>query len=61
MGWDKIGIKVVSKPISHSGGLYVRIPKKVVEAYELHTGLDVEVTVDRVKRPEKEESPEGGD
>jgi len=55
MAWERVGVKVVGRPISHSGGLYVRIPKKVVDAYELHTGLDVEVTVDRVKRPEKTE------
>jgi len=52
MGWEKVGVTIVGTPISHSGGLYVRIPKKVVDAYELHTGLDIEVTVDRVKRPD---------
>jgi len=53
MGWDKIGVTIVSRPVSHGGGLYVRIPKKVVDAYELHTGLDIEVTVDRIKRPDE--------
>jgi len=52
MNWEKVGVTVVGKPVSHGGGLYVRIPKKVVDAYELHTGLDIEVTVDRVKRPD---------
>jgi len=52
MGWEKVGVTIVGTPVSHSGGLYVRIPKKVVDAYELHTGLDIEVTVDRVKRPD---------
>jgi len=60
MNWEKVGVTIVGRPRSHSGGLYVRIPKKVVEAYELHTGLEIEVTVDRVKRPEtsKEERVE---
>jgi len=52
MGWEKVGVTIVGRPLSTSGGLYVRIPKKVVDAYELHTGLDIEVTVDRVKRPD---------
>ena len=53
MNWEKVGVTIVGKPVSHGGGLYVRIPKKVVDAYELYTGLDIEVTVDRVKRPDE--------
>jgi len=53
MVWEKVGVTIVGKPLSTSGGLYVRIPKRVVDAYELHTGLDIEVTVDRVKRPDE--------
>jgi len=52
MSWEKVGVTIVGKPVSHGGGLYVRIPKKTVDAYVLHTGLYIEVTVDRVKRPE---------
>jgi len=54
MGWEKVGVTIVGKPISHGGGLYVRIPKKTVDAYALYTGLYIEVTVDRVKRPDEE-------
>jgi len=52
MSWERVGVTIVGKPVSHGGGLYVRIPKKTVDAYTLHTGLFIEVTVDRVKRPE---------
>lgn len=50
MSWEKIGVTVVSKPVSHGAGIYLRIPKKVVEAYELLTALDVEITIDRARR-----------
>jgi len=53
MVWEKVGVTIVGQPVSHGGGLYVRIPKRVVDAYELHTGLNIEVTVDRIKRPDE--------
>jgi len=52
MSWEKIGVTIVSKPAAHGSGLYVRIPKKTVGAYDLWNAEMVEFTVDRVKRPE---------
>ena len=50
MKWEKVGATVVAKPVQHGAGVYLRVPKKVVEAYEIHTAEVVEFTVDRVKR-----------
>ena len=51
--WEKIGIRVVCKPASHGSGLYLRIPKKAVDAYGLWSAEVVEFTVERalVKKP----------
>ena len=48
--WEKVGATVVAKPVQHGNGVYLRVPKKVVEAYEIYTAEVVEFTVDRVKR-----------
>jgi len=50
MSWEKIGVTVVSKPVAHGAGIYLRVPKRVVQAYDLYTALDVEVTIDRARR-----------
>lgn len=50
MSWEKVGVTVVSRPVAHGAGIYLRIPKKVAEAYELYTAEDVEITIDRAKR-----------
>ena len=48
--WEKVGATVVAKPVQHGHGIYLRVPIKVVEAYEIRTAEVVEFTVDRVKR-----------
>jgi len=55
VSWEKIGVTVVAKPVAHGSGIYLRIPKRVVEAYDLITAQEVEVTVQRAKRPEERE------
>jgi len=52
VSWEKIGVTVVSKPASHGSGLYLRVLKNLVEAYDLWTAEMVEFTIDRVRRPE---------
>jgi len=52
VSWEKIGVTIVCKPAAHSSGLYLRVPKKAVEAYDLWTAEMVEFTIERVKRPE---------
>jgi len=52
VSWEKIGVSVVSKPAAHGSGLYLRILKNLVEAYDLWNAEMVEFTIDRVKRPE---------
>jgi len=53
MSWEKVGVTVVGSPVLHGSGIYVRIPKKTAEAYDLFTAEAIEVTVDRVKRPDE--------
>jgi len=55
MSWERIGVTVVTKPVAHGSGIYVRIPKDVVEAYGLYEAEKIEITVDRVQRPPKPE------
>jgi len=55
MSWEKIGVTVVAKPVAHGAGIYLRVPKKVVEAYDLITADDVEITIDRAKRKQSTE------
>jgi len=52
VSWEKIGVTAVVKPAAHSSGLYLRIPKKTVEAYDLWTAEMVEYTIERAKQPE---------
>jgi len=52
VSWEKIGVSIVSKPAAHGSGLYLRIPKKMCEAYDLWKAKMVEFTVDRALRPE---------
>jgi len=56
MSWKKVGVTVVAKPVAHGAGIYVRIPKKVVQAYDLITAEDIEVTIERAKRREVRET-----
>jgi len=51
LSWQKIGVTVVGKPAAHSSGLYLRIPKKVCEAYDLFKAQMVEFTIERVLGP----------
>jgi hypothetical protein len=55
MSWEKIGATVVAKPVAHSSGIYLRVPKRVARAYELYTAEEVEFTLDRARRREKDE------
>jgi hypothetical protein len=54
--WVKMGIRIVSKPAAHGSGLYLRIPKKTVEAYGLWNSEVIEFTVERAlkKKPTEE-------
>jgi hypothetical protein len=55
--WEKVGIRLVSKPAAHGSGLYLRIPKKTVDAYDLWTAEVIEFTVERVlQKPKGEEA-----
>ena len=58
MKWEKIGITILGKPSSHGGGLVVRIPKKVCDAYGLYTADVVEVEIRRARQPEERETSE---
>jgi len=51
VSWEKIGVTVVGKPAAHSSGLYLRIPKKVCEAYDLFRAQMVVFTIERVLGP----------
>jgi len=55
VSWEKIGITFVVKPASTGGGLKVRIPKDVVEAYDLWTAQKVEVKLERALKPQAKE------
>jgi len=56
MSWEKIGVTVVTEPKAHGSGIYLRVPKKVVQAYDLINTEAIEVTIDRVKRREQGET-----
>jgi len=56
LSWEKIGVTVVSKPVAHGSGLYVRIAKGIAEAYDLFTAEKVEMTIDRALRHVEEAS-----
>jgi len=56
MAWQRVGVTIVVKPAAYGGGLYLRVPKRIAEAYELYTAEAVEFEVKRVRRrPEGEE------
>ena len=51
MSWQKLGITIHGK-LSHTGGSYkVTIPKKTVDAYDLCSVEDIEIRIERVRRP----------
>jgi len=54
VSWEKIDVTVVTKPVAHGAGMYLRIPKKVVEAYDLITAEAIEATIHRAKRKQQE-------
>jgi len=56
VSWEKINVTIVCKPASHGSGLYLRVPKKLVEAYDLWAADVIEFTLERAKRPEPEKS-----
>jgi len=56
VSWEKIGVTVVAKPVAHGAGIYLRIPKRLVEAYDLITADEIEITVDRAKRKQLAEA-----
>jgi len=43
---------MAGKPAAHSSGLYLRIPKKVCEAYDLFRAQMVVFTIERILGPE---------
>jgi len=56
VSWEKIGVTVVAKPVAHGAGIYLRIPKRLVQAYDLITAEEIEITVDRAKRKQLAEA-----
>lgn len=50
MSWEKIGVTIVSEPKAHGSGLYLRVEKRVVDAYDLRTAEQVEFEIKRAKR-----------
>jgi len=50
VSWEKVGVTIVTEPKAHGSGIYLRVPKKVVEAYDLIAAEAIEVTIDRAKR-----------
>jgi len=52
--WVKVGIRLVCKPAAHGSGLYLRIPKRTVDAYDLFKAEVVEFTVERVQQRGRE-------
>ena len=51
MSWEKIGITIVAKPSFTGGGLKVRIPSKVVDAYDLWAVDRIEIRIERARKP----------
>lgn len=50
MSWEKIGVTLVAGPVAHGSGVYLRIPKKVCQAYDLFTAKEIEFKLERAKR-----------
>jgi len=51
VSWEKIGVTEVSEPKAHGSGIYLRISKRVVQAYDLLTAQVIEFEIKRAKRP----------
>lgn len=51
MSWEKIGVTLVCSPKAYGSGIYLRIPKETLEAYELASAEKIEFEIRRVKRP----------
>ena len=58
MSWEKIGITVVTEPKKHGSGVYLRVSKKVVDAYDLLGADKIEFVIRRVRRPPAAEKTE---
>lgn len=56
MSWEKIGVTVISKPVAHGSGIYIRIPKNVATAYELYTAEKIEVRLERARRVKEDKT-----
>ena len=48
--WERAGFTLVAKLSRYGNGVYVRIPKSVIEAYELKSGDVVKVEVKEFHR-----------
>ena len=51
MTWQKIGVTLVCSPKAYGSGIYLRIPKETLEAYDLVSAEKIEFEIRRVKRP----------
>ena len=51
MRWEKIGVTLVCSPKAYGSGIYLRIPKETLEAYELGGAEKIEFEIKRVRRP----------
>jgi len=57
--WEKCGVSVISTPAQHGGGLYIRIPKKVVDAYDIAEADYVQIEIVKLGYEEREEPTKG--
>ena len=57
MRWEKIGVTLVCSPKAYGSGIYLRIPKETLEAYELGGAEKIEFEIKRVRRPSAAEEP----
>jgi len=55
MPWEKIDVRTLVKPAHHGSGLYLRIPKKLADAYDLHNAEAVIYVIEKVKQKGKAE------
>ena len=58
MRWEKIGVTLVCSPKAYGSGIYLRIPKETLEAYDLVNAEKIEFEIRRVRRPPAAEKTE---
>jgi len=48
---EKLGVTVLTHVSAHGGGLYLYIPRDLVEAYKIHAGNKIEAQFLRLFKP----------